>query len=61
MPRGYAEHADHPHAPSLRLKQLVVVETLPRQTWLDDTVADRVAGFALGVAPLLAFVRDASA
>lgn len=61
MPRGYAEHAEHPLAPYLRLRQLVVVEQLPRSVWLDDTVADRVTGFALEVAPLLAYIRSASA
>ena len=60
MPRGYAEHADHPLAGYLRLRQFVVMHPLPRQTWLDDTVADRVASFAIGVAPLLAFVRTAA-
>ena len=61
MPRGYAEHVDHPHAAHLRLKQLVVSQTLPKQTWLDDTVADRVSAFALDVAPLLALVRSTTA
>lgn len=56
MPRGYAEHADHPLADDLRLRQLVVMRPLPRSTWLDDTVADRVTDFARGVAPLLRFV-----
>lgn len=58
MPRGYAEHVEHPCARYLRLKQLVVLQDLPRETWLDGSVADRVTGFALGVAPLLTFVRS---
>lgn len=58
MPRGYAEHAEHPHAEYLRLRQLVVMEPLPRSTWLDDTIADRVTAFALGVAPLLRYVSS---
>ena len=57
MPRGYAEHADHPHAAYLRLKQLVVMHPLPMQTWLDDTVANRVVSFARGIAPLLAWLH----
>ncbi|WP_380164798.1 DUF2461 domain-containing protein [Jannaschia sp. R86511] len=57
MPRGYAEHAEHPMAPYLRLKQLVVMQSLPKAAWLDDTVADRVTTFATDVAPLLAYVR----
>ncbi|MFC5381673.1 TIGR02453 family protein [Aquipuribacter nitratireducens] len=56
MPRGYTEHADHPLAAYLRLKQLVVMEPLPKAAWLDDTAADRVVDFALGIAPLLRFV-----
>ncbi len=58
MPRGYAEHADHPLAEHLRLKQLVVNRELPRSCWLDDTVAERIAEFAVSVAPLLAFVAQ---
>lgn len=56
MPRGYAEHADHPLAEHLRLKQLIVNQELPRSCWLDDTVAERIADFAVSVVPLLAFV-----
>lgn len=61
MPRGFAEHAAHPHAPYLRLKQLVVMQPLPKTAWLDDTVADRVVGFALDVGPLLSFLRTTGA
>ena len=57
MPRGYAEHADHPLAEHLRLKQLIVNRELPRSCWLDDTVAERITEFAISVAPLLAFVE----
>lgn len=56
MPRGYAAYADDPRADDLRLRQLVVMQTLPRTSWLDDTVAERIAQFAVGVAPLLAFI-----
>jgi hypothetical protein len=30
---------------------------LPMQTWLDDTVANRVVSFARGIAPLLAWLH----
>lgn len=60
MPRGYAEYSDHPLADHLRLKQLVVSRALPTSAWLDDTVADRIAEFAVGVAPLLRFVARAA-
>ena len=55
MPRGYTEYADHPLAEHLRLKQLIVNRELPRLCRLKDTVAERIAGFAVSVAPLLAF------
>jgi uncharacterized protein (TIGR02453 family) len=61
MPRGYAHHVDHVHADDLRLKQLVVMQDMPRAAWLDDAVADHVAGFAQAVAPLLTFVRSVRA
>ncbi|MGB7817110.1 MAG: DUF2461 domain-containing protein [Ornithinibacter sp.] len=60
MPRGFAEHADDPWADVIRLKQLVVVEELPRSAWLDDTVADRLVAFATDIAPLLQYVRAAA-
>lgn len=61
MPRGYTEPADRSYADHLRLKQLVVMQPLPKAAWLDDSVADRVCDFAAGVAPLLGFVRTAVA
>ena len=61
MPRGYAEHAKHPQAHHLQLKQVVVTDTLPRATWLDDTVAERVVAFAGAVAPLLTYLRSVPA
>lgn len=57
MPRGYADHVGHPQADNLRLKQLIVTEALSPQVWLDDTVADRIVDFTLGVAPLIDYVR----
>jgi uncharacterized protein (TIGR02453 family) len=43
MPRGFGEHADHPHAPYLRLKALTAKQQLPKSAWLDDSVTQRVA------------------
>jgi hypothetical protein len=45
----------------LRLKQLVAMQPSTKQTWLDDTIVDRVTGSALDVAPLLAFPRTTTA
>lgn len=61
MPRGFAEHADDPWAEVIRLKQLVVMEELSMSTWLDDTVADRVVGFATDIVPLLEYIRSGGA
>lgn len=56
MPRGFAEHADHPQADLLKLKQFVVILPLPKKAWLDGSVADRLVTFAGDLAPLLRFV-----
>lgn len=58
MPRGFAEHADHPQADLLRLKQFVVLLPLPRAAWLDGSIADRLVTFTQDIAPLLRFVRQ---
>ncbi|MEL6421687.1 MAG: DUF2461 domain-containing protein, partial [Pseudomonadota bacterium] len=43
MPRGYAEAADAPYAPALRLKSFYVRVDLPRAAWLDGSVVERIA------------------
>lgn len=58
MPRGFAEHADHPQADLLRLKQFVVNLPLSRAAWLDGSVADDLVTLAQDIAPLLRFVRQ---
>lgn len=57
MPRGFERHADTPLALHLRRKHLFAQETLPRDSFLDGSAADRVARFARNAAPLLAFCR----
>jgi uncharacterized protein (TIGR02453 family) len=55
MPRGFAEHADHPHAAEIRLKSLILREDLGREHWLSGEVCDRVEQLARDAMPLLAF------
>ena len=55
MPRGYAEHADHRHAASIRLKSLLVSERLARGDWLKGTVEEKAERLARDAMPLLSF------
>ena len=58
MPRGFAEHADHPLADDLRLKELLVSENVSRTACCTPDLVERVADFALGIAPLLTYLED---
>jgi uncharacterized protein (TIGR02453 family) len=58
MPRGYTEHADHPHAWALRLKTVVVQQDLSRKESLSADLPERLAAFALGAMPLMRFLRE---
>lgn len=58
MPKGFSEHAEHRHAPELRLKSLIVRQSLPRESWLSGKVADLVEALARDAAPLLAFAGE---
>lgn len=60
MPRGFAAHADHPHAAYLKLKSFLVTRKLTQKAWLANTVVDDIATFARAAAPLLAFLQDAN-
>ncbi len=59
MPRGFGEYTDHPHAPYLRLKALTAEQRLPKSSWLDDSVTQRVATHVAALAPLIAFGLEA--
>ncbi len=61
MPRGYVQHSGHPQADLLRLKQYVVTRPLVKQAWLDDSVGDEIAAFAVAIAPLLTWVTATQA
>jgi len=61
MPRGYAEHSDHPHAPVIRLKTVVVQKDLSPDACMSADLPEVVATFGKGAAPLLAFLRGALA
>ncbi|WP_380164744.1 DUF2461 domain-containing protein [Jannaschia sp. R86511] len=56
MPRGYAEHAEHPQAWALRLKTFIVQRPITAELLLSDDLAERVEEFARDAAPLLMFV-----
>lgn len=59
MPRGFTDHAEHPHAPYLRLKALTVEQRLAKSAWLDGSVTQRVAQHVAALAPLIAFGLEA--
>lgn len=59
MPKGFAEHAEHPHAAEIRLKSLILREDLGRDLWLSGEVTDRVERLARDAMPLLAFAGAA--
>jgi uncharacterized protein (TIGR02453 family) len=55
MPRGYSEHADHPLAWALQMKNFVIMPSLKRNDWKGDGIVERVADFARAVTPVLDF------
>ncbi len=61
MPRGYADHDDHPLAGFLKLKSYTVHAPQPKPIWISGDIVQRMVDMALAVAPLLAFGRDALA
>lgn len=61
MPRGYSEHADHPHAEHLKRRSLLIRADLPRERWLDGSITDRLVALARDGTGLLDFCRAARA
>lgn len=59
MPKGFTDHADHPHAAEIRLKSLILREDLGRDLWLSGEVTGRVERLARDAMPLLAFAGAA--
>jgi uncharacterized protein (TIGR02453 family) len=59
MPKGFADHADHPHAAEIRLKSLILREDLGCDLWLSGEVTDTVERLARDAMPLLAFAGAA--
>ena len=55
MPRGYEDYSDHEHAVHLKLKSLIVQTSLPKTTWLEGDIVDRIVDYGKGCASLLAF------
>lgn len=55
MPRGYAQHAEHRHAPHIKRKSLIVREDVPEAHWFSGQVIDRVERLARDAMPLLTF------
>lgn len=59
MPKGFAEHAAHPHAAEIRLKSLILRKALGRELWLSGEVVEKVERLARDAMPLLAFAGAA--
>ena len=55
MPRGFKGHEDHEFADDIKLKNLIVQQSLPKTAWLKDDVVNRLTNFSKAVAPLLQF------
>lgn len=60
MPRGFAAHADHPHAPYVRMKNIMVTVSLTRNDWISGSIPQRIASFASDVKLLVGFINDNS-
>ena len=52
MPRGYAEHADHPLADLMRRRNLVASGSVPVEAWIDGSVIDRIVELNRAAMPL---------
>ena len=61
MPRGFADHDDHPHVELLRCTQLIAMRPLPMTCWLDDTIVERIVDAAPAFASLYDFFDEAEA
>ena len=59
MPRSYEEYSDHEHADCIKLKSLIAEASLPKSTWLEGDVLERIVSYAVGCASLLAFGKAA--
>jgi uncharacterized protein (DUF2461 family) len=59
MPRGYAQHEDHPQADALKLKSFVVSQDQPRETWTSGDIVERMVAMAEAAGPLITFGREA--
>lgn len=55
MPRGFSEHADHPHAEHIKLKSYIIREDLRESDWTSGDVVDKAEKLARDVMPLLLF------
>ena len=56
MPRGYAEHADHPHAEAIKLKSMVVKQDLSDADWLSGDVVPIVSQMTVHCRSFIEFV-----
>lgn len=61
MPRGYAQHADHPQADALKLKSFLVSEEQHKSVWISGDIVERMVAVSEAVGPLLRFGRGALA
>ena len=55
MPRGFKGHEDHEFADDIKLKNLIVQQSLPKTAWLKGDIVDRLTGFSKSVMPLIQF------
>ena len=56
MPRGFAQHTDHPHASYIKLKSYIVRQDLTEADWTTGDVIDKAEALARDSMGLLSFL-----
>jgi uncharacterized protein (TIGR02453 family) len=56
MPKGFADLADHPQAPWIRLKNIMATRPMSQRDWTSGAAPQLLAEFTLSVSPLLDFL-----
>ncbi|MEM6687938.1 MAG: DUF2461 domain-containing protein [Planctomycetota bacterium] len=56
MPRGYADHTDHPLASFIRMRNIIVSDKITKDHWIDGSVVQRVTELNRAALPLNDFV-----
>lgn len=55
MPRGFSQHASHPMAWALKMKNFAVIKPMRRNDWKGDGIVQTIVDFAKVTTPILEF------